>query len=400
MYLVEGSLAIIWLTILIFISRLFYKSETLHLISNKILLLLLGLISFGIVRRLSMDYLLNVYNINFPIGLIFSTSIFCILPILCYLYVKKTLYNDNTINSSDTIHIVVFIIFYILFELPFKPDVYQLETLSQDDIYWANYFNAKKLPNWLTISRNLLNIIYSFLTYRLLYKTFKVKSSHKAESLLKKIFNKFTHVKSSSKQIEHVRIWLYNFTHLKAILSVVTLFFSIKLITSDEVFYIGQHTTSGVISLLFLILILFLNKNKNILYNLPSFMNEDSLKREKIKTEIKTDEVYKYLINQIEKHELYLNDQFKLDWLANELDIKKEYISVTLIENNFDNFKMFSNYLKIKKAKELIKNGYLKNYNIEALAEASGFKATNTFYRLFKDDTGITPKMFSDNYLD
>ena len=400
MYLVEGSLAIIWLIILIFISRLFYKSETLHLISNKILLLLLGLISFGIVRRLSMDYLLNVHNINFPIGLIFSTSIFCILPILCYLYVKKTLYNDNTINSSDTIHIVVFIIFYVLFELPFKPDVSHLETLSQDDIYWANYFNAKKLPNWLTISRNLLNIIYSFLTYRLLYKTFKVKSSHKAESLLKKIFNKFTHVKSSSKQIEHVRIWLYNFTHLKAILSVVTLFFSIKLITSDEFFYIGQHTTSGVISLLSLILILFLNKNKNILYNLPSFMNEDSLKREKIKKEIKTDEVYKYLINQIEKHELYLNDQFKLDWLANELDIKKEYISVTLIENNFDNFKMFSNYLKIKKAKELIKNGYLKNYNIEALAEASGFKATNTFYRLFKDDTGITPKMFSDNYLD
>jgi len=400
MYLVEGSLAIIWLIILIFISRLFYKSETLHLISNKILLLLLGLISFGIVRRLSMDYLLNVHNINFPIGLIFSTSIFCILPILCYLYVKKTLYNDNTINSSDTIHIVVFIIFYVLFELPFKPDVSHLETLSQDDIYWANYFNAKKLPNWLTISRNLLNIIYSFLTYRLLYKTFKVKSSHKAESLLKKIFNKFTHVKSSSKQIEHVRIWLYNFTHLKAILSVVTLFFSIELITSDEVFYIGQHTTSGVISLLSLILILFLNKNKNILYNLPSFMNEDSLKREKIKKEIKTDEVYKYLINQIEKHELYLNDQFKLDWLANELDIKKEYISVTLIENNFDNFKMFSNYLKIKKAKELIKNGYLKNYNIEALAEASGFKATNTFYRLFKDDTGITPKMFSDNYLD
>ena len=398
MYLIEGTLAIIWLTILIFISRLFYKSETLHLISNRILLLLLGLISFGIVRRLSMDYLLNVYNINFPIGLIFSTSIFCILPILCYLYVKKTLYNDNTINSSDTIHIVVFIIFYVLFELPFKPDISHLETLSQDDIYWANYFNAKKLPNWLTISRNLLNIIYSFLTYRLLYKTFKVKSSHKAESLLKKIFNKFTHVKSSSKQIEHVRIWLYNFTHLKAILSVVTLFFSLKLITSDEVFYIGQHTTSGVISLLFLILILFLNKNKNILYNLPSFMNEDSLKREKIKKEIKTDEVYKYLINQIEKHELYLNDQFKLNWLANELEIKAEYISVTLIENNFDNFKMFSNYLKIKKAKELIKNGYLKNYNIEALAEASGFKATNTFYRLFKDDTGITPKMFSDNY--
>lgn len=322
-YLVEGSLTVIWLVLLFFIFRLFHKSGNLHLNSNRILLCILGLISFGIVRRLSMDYLLNVYNINFPVGLIFSSSLICMLPILCYLYVKKTLSSDNTMNSSDTIHLVVFIIFYVLYELPFKPDVSQLETLSQDDIYWANYFNAKKLPNWLTISRNLLNIIYSFLTYKLLYNTFKVKTSHNAESLLKKIFNKFTHIKSSSKQIEHVRIWLYNFTHLKAILSVFTLFFSLKLIVNDEVFYIGQHTTSGVISLLFLVLLIFLNKNKTILYNLPSFMNEDSLKREKIKTEIKTDEVYGYLMSQINKHELYLNDQFKLDWLANELEIKQ-----------------------------------------------------------------------------
>ena len=127
-------------------------------------------------------------------------------------------------------------------------------------------------------------------------------------------------------------------------------------------------------------------------------MNEDSLKREKIKTEIKTDDVYRYLISQIEEHELYLHDQFKLNWLANELEIKAEYISVALIENNFDNFKMFSNHLKIKKAKELIKKGYLKNFSIEALAQSSGFKATNTFYRLFKKETGITPKMFSDNF--
>ena len=54
--------------------------------------------------------------------------------------------------------------------------------------------------------------------------------------------------------------------------------------------------------------------------------------------------------------------------------------------------------IKIRKAKELIKKGYLKNYSIEALAQSSGFKATNTFYRLFKKETGITPKMFSDNF--
>ena len=125
-------------------------------------------------------------------------------------------------------------------------------------------------------------------------------------------------------------------------------------------------------------------------------MNEDSLKREKIREEIKVEEIYKYIVNQIKEHELYLNDQFKLDWLANELKIKEEYIAVTLKENNFDNFKMFTNHLRVKKAKKLIKQGYLKNYNIEALAKASGFNATNSFYRIFKNETGLTPKTFSD----
>ena len=82
--------------------------------------------------------------------------------------------------------------------------------------------------------------------------------------------------------------------------------------------------------------------------------------------------------------------------LYDELEIKAAYISVTLKENNFDNFKMFVNYLKVKKAKELINSGYLRKYNIEALSKACGFKATNSFYRIFKNETGLTPKQFSE----
>jgi len=180
-------------------------------------------------------------------------------------------------------------------------------------------------------------------------------------------------------------------------MSLVTFYFSIKIIISGAVVYNGQHLTSSFLAILSVGLLIFLNKNKTILYNLPSFMNEDSLKREKIKEKIKVDEIYKFIINQIEEHELYLSDHFKLNWLAEELEIKAEYISVTLKENNFDNFKMFVNYLKVKKAKELIEGDYLRKYNIEALAKACGFKATNSFYRIFKNETGLTPKMFLEN---
>ena len=397
MLLFDGILIAVWITALVVIIRLIFNSGNLHLNSNRILLFIFGIYTFGIFRHISMDLVEKFYGVNFPIGLIFNTSLIVFIPILFFLYVKKTISNENAFNTTDTKHIVVGLVFYALFQLPFKPEASQLINLSHEDIYWANYFNAKKIPNWLLLLRNILNGVYLILTYKLLLNTFKVKLSSKEDGMIKKFINKFTHIKSTSKQIEQVRTWLYNLTHIKTLMSLFTLYFSIRIILNKEVFFNGQHLASSFLGFLFFGLLIFLHKNKTILYNLPSFMNEDSLKREKIKEEIKVDEIYKFVINQIEEHELYLSDHLKLNWLAEELEIKAEYISVTLKENNFDNFKMFINYLKVKKAKELIKGGYLRKYNIESLAKACGFKATNSFYRIFKNETGLTPKMFLEN---
>jgi YesN/AraC family two-component response regulator len=94
---------------------------------------------------------------------------------------------------------------------------------------------------------------------------------------------------------------------------------------------------------------------------------------------------------------MYLKDKFNLNWLATKLEIKAKHISVAITENNFENFSTYSNHFKIEKAKKLINNNYLKNYSVEALASASGFKAVNTFYRIFKNETGITPNTYAEN---
>ena len=386
----------LWISIVVLIFRLIFKSGNLHLNSNRILLVILGIYTFGITRHISMEFLERIYDVKFPIRLIFNTSLVCSIPILLYLYVKKTVSNDNAFNSTDIIHIVVFFIFYTLYALPYKPTANEFMGLSQDDIYWSHFFNAKKIPTWLIILRNMMNIVYVILTYKLLLSTFKIKSSSIEDGTLKRFLNKFTHIKSPSKQIEKVKLWLYNLTHIKTIMSLFTLYFSIKLVINEEIYYNGQHIASSLLAFMIFGIIYFLYKNETILYNLPSFMNEDSLRREKIREEIKVEEIYVYIVSQIEEHKLYLDDQLKLDWLADELEIKAAYISVTLKENNFDNFKMFVNYLKVKKAKELINSGYLRKYNIEALSKACGFKATNSFYRIFKNETGLTPKMFSE----
>ena len=135
MLLYDVLLIIVWLSSLLVIFRLIYKSGNLHLNSNRILLVILGIYTFGITRHISMDFVEKLYAVKFPIGLIFNTSLVCFIPILFYLYVKKTVSNDNAFNSTDIIHIVVFFIFYIFFELPFKPTASEFMSLSQEDIY-------------------------------------------------------------------------------------------------------------------------------------------------------------------------------------------------------------------------------------------------------------------------
>ena len=195
MLLPDIVLITVWLLALIVIFRLIYKSGNLHLNSNRIILIILVIYFLGITRHISMDFVEKLYAVKFQIGLIFNTSLLCCIPILFYLYVKKTVSNVNAFNSTDIIHIVVFFIFYILYELPFKPTASEFMSLSQEEIYWSNYFNAKKFPTWLIILRNLLNFVYLILTYRLLLNTFKIKHTSKKDGIVNRFLNKFSHVK-------------------------------------------------------------------------------------------------------------------------------------------------------------------------------------------------------------
>tara|TARA_B100000780_G_scaffold85172_1_gene58357 strand:- start:195 stop:1403 length:1209 start_codon:yes stop_codon:yes gene_type:complete len=387
----------LWISSLVIIIRLIAKSGKLHYNSNKILLLILSVFSFALVRHIFLHQVQDYYNIIVPIDLIFNSSIACLIPILAYLYVKKIINDDDNFNATDIKHFIVFTVFYILFEIPYMPDDFYIDNGQVEKMYWSFFFKSNALPIWLITLRSLLNIFYTISTYILLNNSFKTKSSAKQDKIVRRWLNKLTHVKSSSKQVQLVRRWVYNFTHVKTLMTITSGFFTLNYLKNNEVFPNNEQLVSTSIALIFFLLALFLNKNRTILFNLPHFMNPDSVKREKIKNEFDVKKIYDYVTTQIEEQELYLNNQFNLNWLATELEIKASYISIAINENNFENFSMYSNHFKIEKAKKLIKNNYLKNYSVEALASASGFKAVNTFYRIFKNETGITPNTYAEN---
>jgi YesN/AraC family two-component response regulator len=95
-----------------------------------------------------------------------------------------------------------------------------------------------------------------------------------------------------------------------------------------------------------------------------------------------------------------LHKDFNLIYLSAKTGINTKKLTLAISEHGFANFSTYANTFKLKKAKALIDIGFLENYSINTLAEKSGFGATNSFYRVFKEVTGMTPKQYANNKAD
>ena len=376
MLLSDIFLLVITFFFLFLIVRLLFSIENIKYLSNKILLLIFLILGFGFCRYFVINRVQDFYNLQLPLIVVANSTIVCTTPFLFYLYVRTVIYDQKSFVKNDLIHLFVLVCFYIIYEFPYSTDLYSGQEDNPDYLFWSTYFRANYFPDWVSGSRSLLSIVYSFLTYRLLYKYFKTKSP--------------------SKQLKTIKKWLYSLTHIKLALTVLIVVFTVLFTFLDRKSALSVESSMIIVSLVFLGLAIFLNKNRNILYNIPVFMNPNNLSTQKIIEQVNLGELFTRLNHEIKTQELYLDNQFNLSWLSATLDIKAKHISLAISENGFENFSAYSNYFRIEKAKELIKLGYLDDFSIDALASASGFKAVNSFYRIFKSVTGKTPSKYSE----
>jgi len=376
MLLSDIFLLVITFFFLFLIVRLLFSIENIKYLSNKILLVIFLVLGFGFCRYFVINRVQDFYNLQLPLGVVSNSTIVCLTPFLFYLYVRTVIYDQRSFVKNDLIHLFVFVCFYIIYEFPYSTDLYSGQEVNPDYLFWSTYFRADHFPDWVSGSRSLLSIVYSFLTYRLLYKYFKSKSP--------------------SKQLKTIKKWLYTLTHIKFALTLLIVIFTVLFTFLDRKSALSVESSMIIVSLVFLGLAIFLNKNRNILYNIPVFMNPNNLSTQKIIEQVNLGELFTRFDHEIKTQELYLDNEFKLSWLSATLDIKAKHISLAISENGFENFSAYSNHFRIEKAKELIKLGYLDDFSIDALASASGFKAVNSFYRIFKSVTGKTPSKYAE----
>ncbi len=99
--------------------------------------------------------------------------------------------------------------------------------------------------------------------------------------------------------------------------------------------------------------------------------------------------LWQKILQLMKKKEMYLNPRITLEDLAIECNSNKKYIYHAIKTFSQDSFSSFVNRFRVEKAKEfLLKN---PNYSLKAIAEMSGFNSSSSFYRIFRDQTGLTP---------
>ena len=330
------------------------------------LLIGLFLISFAFE---SLDVFLQEIGIidKYP-ELIFLPFSFYFLSIpLLYLYTKK-LIQDISLKNSIIILIPGLLEFLITFILFLFPANTKLNILDSD------------FTNTFIEVYDYSSIIYSIFFTVLI---FKLISKHKVN-----LNEYFSNLKW--KQLK----WIQYFTTyilLQYLLIFVFSFFP----QHDDIF-------SFICSIINLIIIYWVGISGLIQLRVEKSFetpNDNSTKKEnpiyQQSNEIsKYDDAFYHLLAFIKKNQSYKDHDLTIDSLSQQTGISKRNLSQIINNKAKTNFNRFINEFRVDEAKRLLLDPNYNRFNIQGIAFESGFKSKATFYAVFKQIVGMTPKQY------
>lgn len=107
--------------------------------------------------------------------------------------------------------------------------------------------------------------------------------------------------------------------------------------------------------------------------------------------------LYSRIRAMLEIEELYLDPSLSLKTLADKLETNTKYLSQVVNHCSGHNFQQFINTYRIEHVKYRLNEGAQEYLTLFGVAQQCGFKNKSTFYKVFKDITGLTPKEYLEN---
>lgn len=99
----------------------------------------------------------------------------------------------------------------------------------------------------------------------------------------------------------------------------------------------------------------------------------------------------------IEHEKLFLDSSLSIKKISIRLELNENYFSRIFNQHSSESFLTYLNKLRVSEAKKLLIDDEYKNYTIVAIGLESGFNSKSVFYKVFKEETGLTPSEYKKN---
>lgn len=101
----------------------------------------------------------------------------------------------------------------------------------------------------------------------------------------------------------------------------------------------------------------------------------------------------------VKEKKMYKDFNLRLDSLSGELGLNRNQVSQAINEHFGKNFFEYINSLRIQEAKKLLLDPSLQTTSIKEITYMAGFNNKVSFYKCFKNDTGMSPVDYRNHYL-
>lgn len=100
-------------------------------------------------------------------------------------------------------------------------------------------------------------------------------------------------------------------------------------------------------------------------------------------------------LKKLEQKDIFLDPNFKLAFVAKKLSTNTAYLSQYFNQVMQKTFSEYLQELRIQYIlQKLIDTPHYRKYTMQAIAEEVGYKDANTFVRVFKKQTGLSPNYY------
>jgi AraC-like DNA-binding protein len=359
--LITGILLCI--TILIGLFKLKLKQ-----IPHKILIVFWSIIMLSLFHFYAMLH--NLESL-FAITYLFENGARFILAPLIYVYIKSLLPSPNkAFIKKHLFHFIPFIVYLFFYIIP----VIVLTKIIKKDFYPYLNFIDENFNQGLW--QDLFSLFYFYLSLRLF---FRVKKGMTAN------YSNF-----KEKDFLWIKKFIYSFL-IVIILDLTLVFLSIfGKYNGNELGFITMIFT--VISMIYLG---YYGLTQSSIF-LPDFLTNEKTTNRQINPEELL--VLKRKVTQaIEEEKLYLSSDLTLRTLAESIKLSERKLSSLINDEMNTTFYDLINNFRVQEAKKRLKSSIYNKYTVVAIGDSCGFNSKSSFYRIFKNETGLTPTQFKNS---